>query len=100
MEGTSNLQGTTARSTKKAARRARRKGTRRSGLGHWSTALAVSADGTGVVAHAGNVATPLLADQVGLTSALPGALARRGFTPTHDRGPVLVDAAVLIAGAR
>jgi len=25
-------------------------------------------------------------------------MARRGFTPTHDRGPVLVDVAVLIAG--
>jgi len=60
--------------------------------------LAVSADGTGVVAHAGNVATRLLADQVGLTGALSGALARRGFTPTHDRGRVLVDVAVLIAG--
>ncbi|WP_366521207.1 IS1380 family transposase [Lapillicoccus sp.] len=58
----------------------------------------VSADGGGVVAHAGNVATRLLADQVGLTGALSGAMARRGFTPTHDRGRVLVDVAVLIAG--
>ena len=58
----------------------------------------MSADGTGVVAHAGNVATRLLTDQVGLTGALSGALARRGFTPTHDRGRVLVDVAVLIAG--
>ncbi len=58
----------------------------------------VSADGDGVVAHAGNVATRLLADQVGLTGALSGAMARRGFTPTHDRGRVLVDVAVLIAG--
>jgi len=60
--------------------------------------LAVSADGTGVVAHAGNVATRLLAEQVGLTGALSGAMARRGFIPTHDRGRVLVDVAVLIAG--
>jgi len=51
-----------------------------------------------VVAHAGNVATRLLADQVGLTGALSAAMARRGFTPTHDRGRVLVDVAVLIAG--
>ncbi len=58
----------------------------------------VSADGTGVVAHAGNVATRLLADQVGLTGALSTAMARRGFTPTHDRGRVLADVAVLIAG--
>jgi hypothetical protein len=60
--------------------------------------LSFSADGSGVVAHAGNVATRLLADRVGLTDALSGALARPGFTPTHDRGRVLVDVAVLIAG--
>ncbi len=89
---------TTGRSTKKAARRARRKGARGSEVGRWSTGLVVSADGTGVVAHAGNVATRMLADQVGLTGALSGSLARRGFTPTHDRGRVLVDVAVLIAG--
>jgi hypothetical protein len=64
----------------------------------WSTGLSFSADGTGLVAHAGNVATRLLADQVGLTGALSAAMARRGFTPTHDRGRVLVDVAVLIAG--
>jgi len=64
----------------------------------WSTGLSFSADGAGVVAHAGNVATRLLADQVGLTGALSGAMSRRGFTPTHDRGRVLVDVAVLIAG--
>nr|WP_295692623.1 transposase [Lapillicoccus sp.] len=90
---------TTGRSTKKSARRARRRtvsGSR--SCRSWSTALAVSADGAGVVAHAGNVATRLLADQVGLTGALSGAMARRGFTPTHDRGRVLVDVAVLIAG--
>jgi hypothetical protein len=60
--------------------------------------LSFSADGSGVVAQAGNVATRLLADRVGLTDALSGALARRGFTPTHDRGRVIVDVAVLIAG--
>jgi hypothetical protein len=63
----------------------------------WSTGLSFSADGTGVVAHAGGVATRLLADQVGLTGALSAAMGRRGFTPTHDRGRVLVDVAVLIA---
>ena len=52
----------------------------------------------GVVAHAGNVATRMLADQVGLTGALSSAMARRRFTPTHDRGRVLADVAVLIAG--
>ena len=93
------MQRTTGRSTKKSTRRARRKAVRGSrSCRSWSTALAVSADGTGVVAHAGNIATRLLADQVGLTGALSGAMARRGFTPTHDRGRVLVDVAVLIAG--
>ncbi|WP_295697442.1 IS1380 family transposase [Lapillicoccus sp.] len=58
----------------------------------------MSADGAGVVAHAGNVATRMLCDQVGLTGALSSAMARRGFTPTHDRGQVLADVAVLIAG--
>ncbi len=58
----------------------------------------VSADATGVVAHAGNVATRMLSDQVGLTGALSSAMARRGFSPTHDRGQVLADVAVLIAG--
>ena len=99
MEGTSQVKRTTGRSTKKSARRARQKATNGSrSCRSWSTALAVSADGTGVVAHAGNAATRLLADQVGLTNALSGALARRGFTPTHDRGRVLADVAVLIAG--
>jgi hypothetical protein len=34
----------------------------------------------------------------GLTGALSSAMVRRGFTPTHDRGRVLADVAVLIAG--
>ena len=92
------MQGTTGRSTKKVTRRARRKVIRCSGAGRWSSGLVVSADGTGVVAHAGNVATRMLADQVGLTGALSSAMARQGFTPTHDRGRVLADVAVLIAG--
>jgi hypothetical protein len=52
----------------------------------WSSGLSVAADGTGVVAHAGGVAVRLLADRVGLTQALSLALARRSFTPVHDRG--------------
>jgi hypothetical protein len=63
----------------------------------WSTGLSVTADGTGVVAHAGSVVTRLLADRVGLTSALSTALTRRSFQPVHDRGRVLVDLAVLLA---
>ncbi len=99
MEGTSQVASTRAHSREKSARRVRRKAARRGGsCRSWSAALAVTADGTGVVAHAGNVATRLLADQVGLTGALSTAMARRGFTPTHDRGRVLADVAVLIAG--
>jgi hypothetical protein len=52
-----------------------------------------------VVPLAGAVAVRLLADRVGLTSGLSTALARRGFTPGHDRGRVWVDVAVmLVAG--
>ena len=58
--------------------------------------MSVSADGSGVVAHAGAVAVRLLADRVGLTGELSSALSRRGFTG-HDRGRVLVDVATMIA---
>ena len=63
----------------------------------WSSGLSVTADGTGVVAHAGSVAVRLLADRVGLTDCLSRALTRRSFRPVHDRGRVLVDLAVLLA---
>ena len=63
----------------------------------WSRGLSVTADGTGVVSHVGSVALRMLADRTGLTGALSGALARRGFVPVHDRGRVLVDVAVLLA---
>jgi hypothetical protein len=63
----------------------------------WSKGLGVQVGGHGVVSHAGSAATRLLADRAGLTGALPGALARRGFVPLHDRGRVLTDLAVAIA---
>lgn len=63
----------------------------------WSTGLSVSADGVGVVAHTGSIAIRLLADRVGLTTALSNAMVRRNFIPLHDRGQVLVDVAVMIA---
>ncbi|WP_407940230.1 transposase [Nocardioides acrostichi] len=53
--------------------------------------------GVGVVAHAGSVATRLLADRTGLTGGLSQAMARRNFVPVHDRGRVLVDVAVMLA---
>ena len=60
--------------------------------------LKVSADGRGVVGHAGARLLADLADQVGLTAGLSLAMAptkhrRRG----HDRGRVLTDLAVMIA---
>ena len=64
----------------------------------WSVGLSVTADGTGVVPLAGASAVRLLADQVGLTAALSAALARRNFVPTHDRGRVLVDVAMMLIG--
>lgn len=63
----------------------------------WSTGLSVSADGVGVVAHAGSVATRLLADRTGLTGELSKAMVRRNFNPGHDRGRVLSDVAVMLA---
>lgn len=59
--------------------------------------MSVSADGVGVVAHAGSVATRLLADRIGLTAELSNAMARTKFVPLHDRGRVLADVAVMLA---
>lgn len=61
--------------------------------------LKVTADGRGVVCHAGTRLLSDLADQLGLTDGLSVAMAptkqrRRG----HDRGQVLTDVAVMIAG--
>lgn len=50
-----------------------------------------------VINHVSAAALWVIADRAGLTSGLSRALARRGFAPVHDRGRVLVDAAVLIA---
>lgn len=58
----------------------------------------MTGDGSGVVAHAGNVAVRMLADRTGLTDALSAATTRAGFIPVHDRGRVLVDVATMIAG--
>ena len=74
-----------------------REGTRLVKRTSWSAGLSVAGDGTGVVAHAGSVATRLLADRVGLTGELSKVLKRRSFTPIHDRGRVLVDVAVVLA---
>ncbi|MTB71960.1 IS1380 family transposase [Arsenicicoccus cauae] len=62
----------------------------------WSAGLVVTGDGVGVVGHAGAAAARMVADRVGLTSGLSGAMARRDFLPVHDRGRVLVDVATML----
>jgi hypothetical protein len=41
----------------------------------------VTSDGVGVVAHAGSVATRLLADRTGLTAELSKVMVRGNFVP-------------------
>ena len=62
----------------------------------------ITADGTGVVSHAGTVLLSELADRIGLTAALSEATdGLRERRAGHDPGRVLVDVAVAIAdGAR
>jgi hypothetical protein len=45
----------------------------------------------------GVVGLRMLADRTGLTQGLSAVLAKRGFTPVHDRGRVLTDVACSIA---
>jgi hypothetical protein len=63
----------------------------------WAGRLVVSGDGKNLISHAGAGVLRLLADQTGLTGAFSVALARRGFTPGHDRGRVFTDLATSIA---
>jgi hypothetical protein len=63
----------------------------------WDTRLAVTTNGNNIVAHAGAATLRLTADRAGLTKALSDTLRREDFTPDHDRGRVLVDAAVMMA---
>jgi hypothetical protein len=62
----------------------------------WSKGLSVEMGGHGVVSHVGSGLVRLVADRVGLTSALSVALTRPGFWPVHDRGRVLTDLAVRV----
>jgi hypothetical protein len=58
----------------------------------------VTADGEGLVSHAGAALLVELADRVGLTGALSEALAgTRERRSAHDRGRVLRDVAVMLA---
>jgi hypothetical protein len=63
----------------------------------WDHALKVTADGTGLVGHAGAVLLRKAADQAGLTAQLSGALRKKGASPVFDRGAVLVSLAAAIA---
>jgi hypothetical protein len=55
----------------------------------WSAGLAMTAEGKGVVAHAGAVPVRLLADRAGLTRGLSGVTTPDRLTPPttpdHDR---------------
>lgn len=83
----------------KSARRQRRR-VRRARAGGWADGLRMRAAGKGLVAHAGVALPRRLADRLGLTTALAGAVARRGFVPVRDRGRLLTDTvAALAAGA-
>jgi len=62
----------------------------------WSNSLRVEVRGDDVIGHAGNVIPRMLADNLGLTSGLSSALSRPEVL--HDRGAVLRDGAVSIAG--
>jgi hypothetical protein len=66
------------------------------GSSDWSKNLRVEVRGDDVVGHAGNVIPRMLADATGLTEALSAALSRPEVI--HDRGAVLRDVAVAIAG--
>jgi hypothetical protein len=58
----------------------------------------VSADGEGLVSHAGTVLLAEAADRTGLTAALSGAMAlTRQRASAHDPGRVLRDVAVMLA---
>ncbi|HEY2577615.1 MAG TPA: IS1380 family transposase, partial [Streptosporangiaceae bacterium] len=63
----------------------------------WDHALKVTADGTGLVGHAGAILLRKAADQAGLTGQLSVALRGKGGSPLLDRGIVLLSLAAAIA---
>jgi hypothetical protein len=70
-------------------------------LTEWADGLSLSTGGRKLVGKAGIVPVRRLADKVGLTDALSGALVRRDFHPVQHRGGVLVSAAcAVLLGAR
>jgi len=63
----------------------------------WDHALKVTADGAGLIGHAGAILLRKAADQAGLTAQLSAALRRKDRSPLLDRGIVLVSLAAAIA---
>jgi hypothetical protein len=63
----------------------------------WDHALEVTADGNGLVGHAGAVLLRKLADQSGLTAELDAALTQKGTSPQLSRGVTLASTAIAIA---
>ena len=63
----------------------------------WDHALKVTADGAGLVGHAGAILLRKAADQAGLAAGLGAALRKAGQSPVFDRGIVLVSLAAAIA---
>jgi hypothetical protein len=63
----------------------------------WDRALKVTAEGTGLVGHAGAILLRKAADQTGLTAQLSTALRKKGTSPLLDRGIVLASLAAAIA---
>jgi Transposase DDE domain group 1 len=66
-------------------------------LNGWDHALKVTADGKGLVGHAGAILLRKAADQAGLTGLLSGALKEKRTSPLIDRGTALVSMAAAIA---
>ena len=62
----------------------------------WSKSLEVTADGAGIVSHAGLALLRQLADKTALTGGLSRALASQRLL-IHDRGRVTADLACAIA---
>jgi Transposase DDE domain group 1 len=62
----------------------------------WLRGLEVTADGTGIVSHAGVALLRALSDRTGLTAGLSKALASKRLL-IHDRGQVLADLACAVA---
>jgi Transposase DDE domain group 1 len=63
----------------------------------WDHALTVTADGTGLIGHAGAVLLRKAADQAGLTAGLSSAFRQKKTSPLLDRGVALVSMAAAIA---